>query len=30
MTRLRDQIGPEAVHMIQTVPGFGYKFDSKD
>ena len=27
MTRLRDQIGPEAAKMIQTIPGFGYKFE---
>ena len=29
MTRLRDQLGPEAAKFIQTVPGFGYKFESR-
>ena len=29
MTRLRDQIGPEASKMIQTIPGFGYKLEQR-
>ncbi len=29
MARLREQLGPEASKMIETVPGFGYKFEQR-
>ena len=29
MTRLREQIGPEASKLIQTIPGFGYKLEQR-
>jgi DNA-binding response OmpR family regulator len=30
MTRLREQLGAEASNMIQTIPGFGYKFEQRE
>ncbi len=30
MARLRDQLGPEASKLIETIPGFGYKFDQRE